>query len=235
MSPYAYLPIHYNPLPFLDRAKSFVADARQAADIESYSALGSTPEEEDEDSNPFAELGASSAPPSSPESSSDEAVDRHRQRLSTIADAIVDELLHSEDEDEEEDVVGRIGRAVSTSTLAAHNAAPNAAERLLCPSCAKRSERGEVSLSSLLLQGDAAVLAEEEVVEAKAWYEVAEDFIACPYDAFFKWTHPDPESRKWWPLTLLLSFAWVALLSFVISTIITRWVTVSGVPASFLG
>ena len=123
---------------------------------------------------------------------------------------------------------------MSTSTLAAHRAAPNAAERLLCPSCAKRSDSGEVTLRSLLLQGTAAE-AEEEAEEAKAWYEVAEDFIACPYDAFFKWTHPDPESRKWWPLTLLLSLAWVALLSFVISTIITRWVTVSGVPASFLG
>ena len=78
----------------LDRAKSFVADARETADIESYSSL-QLAREDDEGEDAFAELGdASGAPPSSPESPSGEA-DRHRPRLSTVSCLLYTVTFHA--------------------------------------------------------------------------------------------------------------------------------------------
>ena len=52
--------------------------------------------------------------------------------------------------------------------------------------------------------------------------------VACEWDS--------PLAR-WWPLTFLVSFAWVSLFSFLLSTIVGRWVERSGggVSQSYLG
>lgn len=52
--------------------------------------------------------------------------------------------------------------------------------------------------------------------------------VACEWDS--------PQAR-WWPLTFLVSFAWVSLFSFLISTIVGRWVARSsgGVSQSYFG
>jgi Ca2+/Na+ antiporter len=50
--------------------------------------------------------------------------------------------------------------------------------------------------------------------------------VSCEWDS--------PHAR-WYPLTLLVSFAWVSCFSFLISTVVGRWVQRSGVGSSFWG
>lgn len=53
------------------------------------------------------------------------------------------------------------------------------------------------------------------------------DVIVAPLRFVFRWTCPDCEidgpMESWYPLTFLSSFVWVALFSFIISTIIQTW------------
>jgi Ca2+/Na+ antiporter len=187
--------------------------------------------------------------------------DSRQSRLSTIVDSVVTGLLASDDDDDDEyssedgdedDAAKEVvrTRAVSVVSLAAVGKTPKGDVRICCKSgkCCKKSRvDGFSSLSSPSLNSLTPLIdgantksddggdADDEEEEKKAWYEKMEDIISWPFDFFFKWTHPNPESRKLWPLTLILSFAWVALLSFVISTVVTRWVTVSHVPAAFVG
>merc|ERR1712223_1474493 len=43
------------------------------------------------------------------------------------------------------------------------------------------------------------------------------------------------ENENWYLFTFFMSFFWVAVFSFLISSIVERWVKVSGLPMSFFG
>jgi len=64
-------------------------------------------------------------------------------------------------------------------------------------------------------------------------------FFAVPLETMFEWTCPDCElgkkHEKLYLLTFFSSFLWVTIFSFVLSSVIERWVKLSGVPMTFFG
>lgn len=60
-----------------------------------------------------------------------------------------------------------------------------------------------------------------------------------PLRFVFKWTCPPCEEGSeyeyLYPVTFMVSFAWVAVFSFVISTVVERWAELSGVQGGFFG
>jgi K+-dependent Na+/Ca+ exchanger-like protein len=63
--------------------------------------------------------------------------------------------------------------------------------------------------------------------------------VAWPLLQLYSWTCPNCERHgrlaAWYPLTFTVSFFWVAVFSFIVSTIVARWVDLSGVSLSFFG
>lgn len=64
-------------------------------------------------------------------------------------------------------------------------------------------------------------------------------FMSAPLRFCFEWTCPDAaEGAKyetWYPVTAIVSFIWIAIFSFLLSTIISRWSTLMGIPTILLG
>lgn len=65
------------------------------------------------------------------------------------------------------------------------------------------------------------------------------DIMFKPLHLAFKYTCPPCEYggpwQDWYPLTFVISFAWVSLFSMVISAIVTRWVSLASAPIAFFG
>jgi len=78
---------------------------------------------------------------------------------------------------------------------------------------------------------------EEEEEESTA--ERVFEFLAAPLNFLFDWTCPDCElGHKYEPyylLTFFVSLVWVSLFSFVLSSVVERWVNLSGLPMVFFG
>jgi len=62
---------------------------------------------------------------------------------------------------------------------------------------------------------------------------------ALPLDTLFAFTCPecahDGPNAAWYPLTFVVSFTWVSAFSMVVSSVVSHWGELSGVPPSFLG
>merc|ERR1719499_433556 len=65
------------------------------------------------------------------------------------------------------------------------------------------------------------------------------EFFAYPLELIFYVTCPPCEihtpGQNMWPITFLVSFAWVSLFSFLLSSIVERWVFVTKTPMAFFG
>lgn len=65
------------------------------------------------------------------------------------------------------------------------------------------------------------------------------DFISCPLRLLFHFTCPNCEIgqpwERWYLLTFFSSFLWVTIFSFLVSSIVERWVFMTGVPMEFFG
>ena len=63
--------------------------------------------------------------------------------------------------------------------------------------------------------------------------------VSCPFKCVFRLTCPDCESgakyERLYPLTFVVSFLWVALFSFTISSVVERWVAASQLSGGFFG
>jgi len=64
-------------------------------------------------------------------------------------------------------------------------------------------------------------------------------YIAKPMEILFYLTCPDCElgtpKEHWYPITFLMSFIWISVFSFFLSSIVERWVDKSGVDMEFFG
>merc|ERR1719499_931596 len=65
------------------------------------------------------------------------------------------------------------------------------------------------------------------------------EFFAYPLEMIFYVTCPPCEYgtkyQSYWPITFAVSFVWVSVFSFFLSSIVERWVTVTHVPMAFFG
>jgi len=65
------------------------------------------------------------------------------------------------------------------------------------------------------------------------------EIATCPLNILFDYTCPDCEIghrfESWYMLTFIISIVWVALFSFVLSSVVERWVALSGLPMTFFG
>eukprot|EP00033_Pygsuia_biforma_P000158 GCRY01000204.1.p1 GENE.GCRY01000204.1~~GCRY01000204.1.p1 ORF type:complete len:438 (-),score=54.35 GCRY01000204.1:239-1552(-) len=81
--------------------------------------------------------------------------------------------------------------------------------------------------------------AEEEEEEKPGVVERVVDLISWPLDICFKWTMPDTslgsKHENLYIFTFVISFIWVAWFSYVISTVVERWVDLTGAPIAFFG
>mmetsp|Transcript_18649 Transcript_18649/g.25979 ORF Transcript_18649/g.25979 Transcript_18649/m.25979 type:complete len:428 (-) Transcript_18649:155-1438(-) len=63
--------------------------------------------------------------------------------------------------------------------------------------------------------------------------------LACPLIYLFKFTCPPCERKSkyecLYPITFLMSFLWVAVFSFIVSTVVERWAALSGLNSGFFG
>ena len=108
-----------------------------------------------------------------------------------------------------------------------------------------RSEDGEAVISCTELRDEfsvefmefcgAMVRREEEESQLSKVF----DIMFKPLHLAFKYTCPPCEYggpwQDWYPLTFVISFAWVSLFSMVISAIVTRWVSLASAPIAFFG
>jgi len=64
-------------------------------------------------------------------------------------------------------------------------------------------------------------------------------FLSMPLEVVFDWTCLDCEEgakyEKLYLVTFLAAFLWVTIFSFLLSSVIERWVNISGVPMTFFG
>merc|ERR1719376_211749 len=64
-------------------------------------------------------------------------------------------------------------------------------------------------------------------------------YFAKPLELLFWITCPPCEIgtpyQNYWPITFFVSFIWVSLFSFLLSSIVERWVTVTNTPMAFFG
>lgn len=78
-----------------------------------------------------------------------------------------------------------------------------------------------------------------EATESKNFVGRAVDVLSAPYDLLFYCTMPNVQHGtvlEWlYPLTLLVALAYVAVLSFIISTIATRWSSLMAMPGAAFG
>jgi len=78
-----------------------------------------------------------------------------------------------------------------------------------------------------------------EATESKNFVGRAVDVLSAPYDLLFYCTMPNVHHGtvlEWlYPLTLLVALAYVAVLSFIISTIATRWSSLMAMPGAAFG
>eukprot|EP00911_Craspedida_sp_UC1_P002701 UC1_evm1s1982 len=69
------------------------------------------------------------------------------------------------------------------------------------------------------------------------WYMAG--YLTAPLRLMFWLTCPDASEgskyERWYPVTVLASFCWVAAFSFILSTIISRWSVLLGLPTIILG
>jgi len=65
------------------------------------------------------------------------------------------------------------------------------------------------------------------------------EILATPLEFIFKYTAPECEygtpNQNLWPVTFLVSFLWVSIFSFLLSSIVERWVELTHVPMAFFG
>lgn len=65
------------------------------------------------------------------------------------------------------------------------------------------------------------------------------EFLASPLNFFFEWTCPDAELgheyESYYLFTFFMALVWVSLFSFLLSSIVERWVALSGLPMIFFG
>lgn len=75
---------------------------------------------------------------------------------------------------------------------------------------------------------------EEHGVMGTLWH-----YCAKPLELLFWITCPPCEIgtsyQSYWPITFFVSFMWVSLFSFLLSSIVERWVTVTNTPMAFFG
>jgi len=75
---------------------------------------------------------------------------------------------------------------------------------------------------------------EERGVVGQIWH-----FLAWPLEKIFSFTCPECEAgsptQYLYPFTFFTSFLWVAVFSFLLSSVVERWVVVTHVPMSFFG
>jgi Ca2+/Na+ antiporter len=78
---------------------------------------------------------------------------------------------------------------------------------------------------------------EEEHDHGPLW--AAFENAVYPLEVLLAFTCPECEygtpNEGWYLFTFLMSFVWVAIFSFLISSVVERWVKVSGMPMSFFG
>jgi Ca2+/Na+ antiporter len=76
---------------------------------------------------------------------------------------------------------------------------------------------------------------EEEEEQLPPWLH----FSSYPLQVLFEWTCPDAAEgakyEKWYAFTVMMSFIWIAFFSFILSTLISRWSTILGIPTIILG
>ena len=73
----------------------------------------------------------------------------------------------------------------------------------------------------------------------QALWVIPSVMLLRPVRALLSWTVPKCErnrpSESLYPITFTLSFAWIAVFSFVLSAVVERWGALSGLPLSMLG
>ena len=75
--------------------------------------------------------------------------------------------------------------------------------------------------------------------EEESTFSKVMEVMLFPLEMAFKYTCPPCEFggpwENWYPLTFMVSFAWVSLFSMAISAVVTRWVTIEQAPIAFFG
>lgn len=75
--------------------------------------------------------------------------------------------------------------------------------------------------------------------EEESAFERAFEFAASPLALLFDWTCPDCELghkyEAYYLVTFIVALIWVSLFSFILSSIVERWVKLSGLPMVFFG